>query len=829
VADWSLGTVPTSTDVACIGSGKTVKVTEGINQAGVVQGEGTLVISGGSLEVASALESSSIKGLSLGPVGTLKGPAQVEVTGSFSTTGGQMEGTGTTVIKSGATGLVNSGSDLTIAKRTLNNEGSLTVTYPEGGIVGKEGATIANHGTLTINGQGEIRGLLAESSGTAPLLVNTGTVQKTEGSGLSRIGWVVDNENAITASSGQLDVLGGGTSGKENPGSWTAGTGAAILFGKGTFSLGATVPLSGAITVLGATVSAGKVEGGSSTLTIETEGCCEPGKLELTGPSVSTVSNLSLAHSTLATLKGSGEVDVTGSLSVTAGRMEGATNTVIKPGAVATISIQGLALIKRTIVNEGTLTSQYPEGSISGAEGGGIVNRSTFTINGQGEGVLYAEGSTSPKPKLINSGTVQKTEGTGTAFLGWEVDNESAITAKTGQLKLNGGGTSGNEAVGSWSASPGAAILFGQGTYSLGAHVPVSGTVKVVAANVTAGVIEGSTASLSIEVEGCCAPGRVELAGPGTSVVKDLTFRGSSLTKLTGAAELDVTGSFLDAIGGTMEGTGRTVLGSAVTSNVEGSLSIVKRTVVNEGTIVEHPGAYISGSSEAILENTGTMTINAQGEIAVSGENVGTPVLVNTGIFQKTEGTGKAWVSWYFENYGRIDPGPGEFEFTRPRTTEPSTQYGGAENPSAPGQPHASCGDPVSCATGNFSEAQTDLSVGGRGVGLDLMRTYNSQAAAEGVKGMFGYGWTSSFSDHLVVNKTSKITTLFQANGSTVPFTEGTGGAFTAPAWTQDTLSGTEGTGYTMTLANQTKYKFVGSSGRLESVTDRDGNATTLV
>ncbi len=76
-------------------------------------------------------------------------------------------------------------------------------------------------------------------------------------------------------------------------------------------------------------------------------------------------------------------------------------------------------------------------------------------------------------------------------------------------------------------------------------------------------------------------------------------------------------------------------------------------------------------------------------------------------------------------------------------------------------------------------------------MGLNLTRTYNSQAAAAGEHGIFGYGWTSSFSDHLVVNKTSKVATLYQANGSTVPFTEGTGGSFTAPAWTQDTLSGT--------------------------------------
>ena len=129
---------------------------------------------------------------------------------------------------------------------------------------------------------------------------------------------------------------------------------------------------------------------------------------------------------------------------------------------------------------------------------------------------------------------------------------------------------------------------------------------------------------------------------------------------------------------------------------------------------------------------------------------------------------------------------PATSKFNHPIVVGSSTQFGGADNPSAPGHPHPTCGDPVSCATGNFSETQTDLAVGGRGVGLDLTRTYNSQAAAEEVKGVFGYGWTSSFSDHVVVNKTSKVTTLHQATGSTVPFAEGEGGAFTAPAWTQE-------------------------------------------
>ncbi len=133
----------------------------------------------------------------------------------------------------------------------------------------------------------------------------------------------------------------------------------------------------------------------------------------------------------------------------------------------------------------------------------------------------------------------------------------------------------------------------------------------------------------------------------------------------------------------------------------------------------------------------------------------------------------------------------------------------------------------MNCKSGNFSQTQADFSIGGRGVGLGLSRTYNSQAGAAGDKGMFGYGWSSSFSDHLVIEKANKKATLVQADGSTITFVEGSGEEFTAPAWTQDTLSGTESAGYTLTLPDQTKYKFT-SGGRLESVTDRNGNATKL-
>jgi RHS repeat-associated protein len=149
------------------------------------------------------------------------------------------------------------------------------------------------------------------------------------------------------------------------------------------------------------------------------------------------------------------------------------------------------------------------------------------------------------------------------------------------------------------------------------------------------------------------------------------------------------------------------------------------------------------------------------------------------------------------------------------------------ESPTEPGQNVSKCGEPVACATGSFGETQTDLSVGGRGVGLNVTRTYSSQAAAAGVKSIFGYGWSGSFTDHLVLEPALHLALLATASGATVPFAE-SGGSFTAPASSQDKLSGSAEAGYTLTLPNQARYKFSGSSGRLEKITDRDGNETTL-
>ena len=163
----------------------------------------------------------------------------------------------------------------------------------------------------------------------------------------------------------------------------------------------------------------------------------------------------------------------------------------------------------------------------------------------------------------------------------------------------------------------------------------------------------------------------------------------------------------------------------------------------------------------------------------------------------------------------------------------PGLEGGIVPNPVAPGEPplelgqkRPTCGKPVDCATGNETLSQTDLHVGGRGLGLDLTRTYNSQAAAAGVKGLFGYGWTSSFSDRLILEPALHLAFFVTGSGATVPFSE-KAGFFNPPTFSHYSLSGSPG-GFTLTLPDQTQMKFHEVSGRLEAIIDRNGNETKL-
>jgi RHS repeat-associated protein len=161
---------------------------------------------------------------------------------------------------------------------------------------------------------------------------------------------------------------------------------------------------------------------------------------------------------------------------------------------------------------------------------------------------------------------------------------------------------------------------------------------------------------------------------------------------------------------------------------------------------------------------------------------------------------------------------------------DPTNNYGSG-NPAAPNDPQCHASNfPVNCASGNQTEEQTDLVLGGRGPGLHLTRSYNSQAAVEAkASGAWGYGWSGPYSSHLLINKESGAVTVVQENGATAAFSlkesKYVPGAWIQATLVKETVEGKEI--YVFTLPTQEKLKF-DAEGWLTEEKDRNGNAVTV-
>jgi len=558
------------------------------------------------------------------------------------------------------------------------------------------------------------------------------------------------------------------------------------------WSLG-TVPTSSDVACVGSKATVKLLSGSFGVGVLQVEGTLVlGGTLEVVSASeASSVATLTLTGA----LKGAGTVDVSGSMSVANAGMSGSGSTVIQSGASVTIGTGGtfLDLEGRTLVNEGTVTIAG-EGSITESEGAKIVNSGTLTTSSEtGGGGVFKSGSGSGK--LVNSGLLEKTAGTGRTEIGVEFENLGTLNAKTGSIRLS-------EDKGVWGSG---SVL--EGTIELLSLGGKFTSGNFVAPNATLKLVEGT---LVVNSESPSKIGAVEMTG-GT---------------LGGAGTVEISKSLSSEVG-IMEGSGTTVLlhGATATLGVSNdSFELKDRKFVNEGTVTLETGLfYLANAAEFINENT--FKVSSEDYSPQVRIREGNPRIQNYGLMEKVKGEGKTLVEPSTESLGSIVSVTGKLEFVTPVGTLAPTLFG-ERNPSDPGQRRCNGGDPVNCATGNFYETQTDLAVGGRGVGLELARTYNARAGAEGVSGAFGHGWSNSFSDHLVVEQAKVM--LYHGNGSAVPFIEGKGETFTGPAWTQDSLSGSASAGYSLVLANQVKYQFEGSTGRLQSVTDRNGNQTTL-
>jgi RHS repeat-associated protein len=536
--------------------------------------------------------------------------------------------------------------------------------------------------------------------------------------------------------------------------------------------------------------------------------------------------------------------------------MSGPGKTVIQPTATCLMEPSGGTITERTFVNEGTATLEW--GYLLMSEGAKLENKGLFNANSEANSetepadIAIAEGSKT-QPAIVNSGTFQKSYrnpsiSRGTR-IGVPLTNTGAVKdSSTWILDFLDGATSsgaGNE----WAATNSeASINLRTGSYSfVGSTWAGPGKLQLEAA-ATVDEVQGPTANLFIQ------PGGSMSVLKGSMTLAGLNVRNSTLT---GAGNVTATATFAWEQGGTLSGSGTMTVAPGVTAGkIEGG--DLERTLINEGTLAFNAGnetIHIAAGAE--LENLGLFEANSERGSLVKeafDQFEGAGKIVNVGRFEKTkEGQpytdGHTIVGVFFENFGKVTNragGESKLELLKPITVRSASTRRGCEQIEAAAKqeregqleeesetlPPTTALDQEAavCAaeTGNFTQSESDFAIGGRGVGLSFARTYNSQAAAEGVTGPFGYGWSSSFSDHVVSEPEGKQVTVVQANGSTVPFAEGAGGALAAPKWSQDRLTGSISTGYVLTLPDQTVYRFAGGSGRLESVTDRNGNVTTL-
>ena len=581
------------------------------------------------------------------------------------------------------------------------------------------------------------------------------------------------------------------------------------------------VPVSTDVACIGAGKTVKVTEGTNQTGVLEGEGGVElsGGSLEVANAlESSSIKSLSVFR---ATLTGAGTVRVTGSFTFSAnGTMSGTGKTIIGPAVVGTMEsseAEPIQISERSLINEGTLTFGG-FGPIAMAEGARLENKGTFKINAHNpfEGsAIYIKAGSKTAPALINAGTLKKTEA-GPTTIAVPVENHGVVTSQKPavRLGLSDGGSS--NAAGEWMGTEGSSVALTGGTFMMAGGAWV-GPVLIAGASVTAESVAGKTAEVTVSAGSLTIPG-------GTITVAGFTLFQATLT---GAGNLDVNGSFLFGSNGVMSGTGKTIIASAAVGRMEGSetepMQISERSLINEGIMTFDSFGPIAMAEGARLENTGTFKANAHNPfegsaIYINAGSKTAPTVVNSGTFEKTEGTWTTTVQVAFENYGTVGAleHDGNIAIVKPITPEPSTQYGCDENPSTPDRELPTEGEDVCTATGDFSQSQTDFSVGGRGVGLDLTRTYTTRRRPRlATHGAFGYGWSQLVQrSSRGRTKANKVTTLVRP----------TAARSRSPKAAAEPLRRLCGrrthrpvarkrAGYTLTLANQTVYKFAGASG----------------
>jgi len=134
-------------------------------------------------------------------------------------------------------------------------------------------------------------------------------------------------------------------------------------------------------------------------------------------------------------------------------------------------------------------------------------------------------------------------------------------------------------------------------------------------------------------------------------------------------------------------------------------------------------------------------------------------------------------------------------------------------------------GDPITLKYGSFPFSHRDLHIRGRGLSIDIVRSYNSQDDHDGP---LGYGWNFTYNIQAIeVTDEQNIWVIIRrGDNARHIYTDNRDGTYTAPASVYTTLTRPEGR-FLLREKDGTEWRF-DDDGRLAAVVDRNGDTITI-
>ncbi|MDD2761020.1 MAG: hypothetical protein PHH11_12100, partial [Methylomonas sp.] len=623
-----------------------------VNSVNTNGGADTLGIESGGLTLNGAATADNATGLSTithfkQGGGYLNGAGNLVVNGDASLTNALQSGAATTTLKGNST--INNGLSLD-AGRILRNEGLMTM---KGSVIMNSTSSggagrIDNAAGAVWDAQGyDINGGATADFNQLPgygVFNNAGTFRKSGGTVGTRVHTAFNNAGSVDVQTGRLELTAGGT----HNGTLKVASGAELNFNGGSHDLneGTTLDVAGTIAITNGTVNANVGANIAGSTSLGNNATLNLNKDWQTA---------GFTQSTGGSLKGAGNLTVTGTANLTNAVQSGAATTTLKGNS--TIN-NGLNLdAGRILRNEGVMTMKGGVIMNSTASGGAgrIDNAAGAVWDAQGydiNGGYAADLNQLPGYGVFNNaGTFRKSGGTGGTRVHTAFNNAGTVDVQTGRLELAAGGTHN----GALKVANIAELNFNGGSHDLneGTTLDVAGTVAI------------SNGTVNDNVG-------VDIAGH---------------TSLSNNATLNInkgwqTADFTQGTGGTLKGSGNLTvtgmanltnavqLGAATTtlkgnSTIKNSLNLDAGRILRNEAVVTMNGSVnmnstASGGAGRIDNAAGAVWSSQGGQINASGyadlnELPDYGVFNNAGTFRNSSGTSTTTINAAFNNTGTVD------------------------------------------------------------------------------------------------------------------------------------------------------------------------------